>query len=251
MEPSLFPQVIFLRFREAFPIGSSCDSQQDGLMKNSVIAAKFLTALVLSSFPVSAATLSVTGIDWSLGQTVDLSTSGQSKVTFAGIIFAKYENSPVSLFCVDLFTNVGIETFSVNSGSVDLLVNGRRASWLMQTYLPQIANAVQAAAVQVAIWDVVHDGGDGLTHGALRGGATSAQINKLAEQYIAASSGQDSSAGSIFTHVDGPKAKQQLMAPSHFAAAAFGFVVPEPATYLAMGSGLLILGMARRKRNSN
>ena len=133
MEPSLFPQVIFLRFQETFPIGSSCDSQQDGFMKNSVIAAKFLTALVLSSFPVSAAILSVTGIDWSLGQTVDLSTSGQSKVTFAGIIFAKYENSQVSMFCVDLFTNVGIETFSVNSGSVDLLVNGRRASWLMQT----------------------------------------------------------------------------------------------------------------------
>ena len=105
--------------------------------------------------------------------------------------------------------------------------------------------------MQVAIWDIVHDGGDGLTNGALQGGATSAQIIRLAEQYIAASSGQNSSAGSIFTHVDGPKAKQQLMAPGDFAAAAFGFVVPEPTTYLAMGSGLLILGMARRKRNFN
>jgi len=220
-------------------------------MKTSVIAAKFLTALVLSSFPVSAATLSVTGIDWNLGQMVDLSTSGQSKVTFAGIIFAAYENSPVSVFCVDLFTNVGIETFSVNSASVDLVLNGRRAAWLMQTYLPQIANAGQAAAVQVAIWDVVHDGGDGLRNGALQGGATSAQVVQLAEQYIAASSGQESSAGSVFTHVDGPKARQQLMAPDNFTAAAFGFVVPEPATYLAMGSGLLILGLARRKRNSD
>ncbi len=220
-------------------------------MKTSVIAAKFLTALVLSSFPVSAATLSVTGIDWNLGQMVDLSTSGQSKVTFAGIIFAEYANSPVSLFCVDLFTNVGVETFPVTAGSVDLVANGRRAAWLMQTYLPQIASADQAAAVQVAIWDVVHDGGDGLTNGALRGGATSASVVQLAEQYIAASSGQGSTAGSIFTHVDGPTAKQQLMAPGSFTAAAFGFVVPEPATYLAMGSGLLILGLARRKRNSN
>ncbi|MCX6608830.1 MAG: PEP-CTERM sorting domain-containing protein [Acidobacteria bacterium] len=220
-------------------------------MKTSVIAAKFLTALVLSSFPVSAASLSVTGIDWNLGQMVDLSTSGQSKVTFAGIIFAEYANSPVSLFCVDLFTDVGIETFSVNAGSVDLVLNGRRASWLMQTYLPLIANADQAAAVQVAIWDVVHDGGDGLTNGALQGGATPTSVVQLAEQYIAASSGQGTTAGGIFTHVDGPTARQQLMAPGNFTAAAFGFVVPEPATYLAMGSGLLILGLARRKRNSN
>jgi len=220
-------------------------------MKTSVIAAKFLTALVLSSFPVSAATLSVTGIDWNLGQMVDLSTDGQSKMTFAGIIFAEYENSPVSLFCVDLFTNVGIETFSVNSAGVNLVTNGRRAAWLMQTYLPQIANTDQAAAVQVAIWDVVHDGGDGLTNGALRGGATSAPVIQLAEQYIAASAGQKNTAGSVFTHIDGPKARQQLMAPGNFTATAFGFVVPEPATCFAMGSGLLILGLARRKRNSD
>ena len=251
MEPWLFPQVIFLRFREPFPIGSRSRSRQDGFMKTSVIAAQFLTALALTSFPVSAATLSVTGIDWSLGQMVDLSANGQSKVTFAGIIFAEYENSPVSVFCVDLFTNIGIETFSVDAESVDLVMNGRRASWLLQTYLPQIANADQAAAVQVAIWDVVHNGGDGLTNGTLRGGATSAQVIQLAEQYITASGGQENTAGSVFTHVDGPKAKQQLMAPGNFTAAAFGFVVPEPATYLAMGSGLLILGMVRRKRNLN
>ena len=103
----------------------------------------------------------------------------------------------------------------------------------------------------MAIWDVVHDGGDGLTNGALQGGATSAQVIQLAEQYIAASGGQENTAGSVFTHVDGPKAKQQLMAPGSFTTAAFGFVVPEPATYLAMGSGLLILGLVRRKRNSN
>ncbi len=82
---------------------------------------------------------------------VDLSAGGQSKVTFAGIVLAEYENSPVFLFCVDLFTNVGIETFSVNFGSVNPMMNGRRASWLLQTYLPRIANADQAAAVQVAV----------------------------------------------------------------------------------------------------
>ena len=193
----------------------------------------------------------MTGIDWNLDHMVDLSTNGQSKVTFAGIIFAAYENSPVSVFCVDFFTSIGIETFSANSASVDLVMNGRRAAWLMQTYLPQIANADQAAAVQVAIWDVVHDGGDGLTNGVLQGGATSAQVIQLAEQLIAASSGQENTAGSIFTHVDGRKAKRQLMAPGNFTAAAFGVVIPEPATYLAIGGGLLILGLARRKRNSD
>ena len=111
MEPRRFPQVIFLGFREPFPIGSRRHCQQDGFMKTAVIAAKFLTAFALASFPVSAATLSVTGIDWSLGQMVNLSTNGQSKVTFAGIIFAEYANSPRSLFCVDLFTNIGTRRF--------------------------------------------------------------------------------------------------------------------------------------------
>jgi hypothetical protein len=218
-------------------------------MKTSAIATNILMALALISFPMSASTLSVTGVDYSLGQVVDLSANGQSKVTFAGIIFAEYQNTPVATFCVDLYTAIGIETFGVIANPVDQVINGRRAAWLIQNFLPEIVNADQAAALQVAIWDVVHDSGNGLTNGSLRAGAAPEPVVLLAEQYIVASSGKEVTSGSVFTHVNGPLERQQLMTSANFTPAAFGVTVPEPATFLAMGAGLLILGAARRRRN--
>jgi len=218
-------------------------------MKTSAIATNILMALALISFPMSAATLSVTGIDYSLGQVVDLSANGQSKVTFAGIIFAEYENTPVATFCVDLYTAIGIETFSVIANPVDQVINGRRAAWLIQNFLPEVLNADQAAGLQVAIWDVVHDGGNGLATGSLRAGAAPEPVVLLAEQYIAASIGKEATAGTVFTHTKGPLERQQLMTLASFSPTAFGVSVPEPATFLAMGAGLLVIGTFRRRRN--
>lgn len=198
---------------------------------------------------MSAATLSVTGVDYSLGQMVDLSAHGQSKVTFASIIFAEYENTPVATFCVDLYTSIGIETFGVFANSVDKVINGRRAAWLIQNFLPQVGNADQAAALQVAIWDVVHDAGNGLAAGSLRAGAAPEPVVLLAEQYIQASAGQAVTSGSVFTHTNGPLERQQLMTAASFTPSAFGVTVPEPATFVAIGTGLLILGAARSRRN--
>lgn len=218
-------------------------------MKTSAIATNLLMALALISFPMSASTLSVTGVDYSLGQVVDLSANGQSKMTFAGIIFAEYENTPLATFCVDLYVAIGIETFQVISNPVDQVVNGRRAAWLIQNFLPQVMNADQAAGLQVAIWDVVHDGGNGLGTGSLRAGAAPEPVVLLAEQYILASVDKEVTSGSVFTHVNGPLERQQLMTLASFSPAAFGVTVPEPATYVVMGAGLLILGAARRRRN--
>lgn len=218
-------------------------------MKTSAIATNILMALALISFPASASTLSVTGVDYSLGQVVDLSANGQSKLTFAGIIFAEYENTPVATFCVDLYTAIGIETFGVIANPVDQVINGRRVAWLIQEFLPSVINADQAAALQVAIWDVVHDSGNGLSTGSLQAGATPEPVVTLAEQYILASVDKESSTGSVFTHVNGPLVKQQLMTTVDFTPSAFGVPIPEPATYALFGAGLLALGVVRRRNN--
>jgi hypothetical protein len=93
---------------------------------------------------------------------------------------------------------------SGGSGDQRAAGGGRRAAWLNQTFLPDVSNSDQATALQVAIWDVVHDAGNGLGTGSLRAGATPGPVVTLAEQYILASEGQEGSTGSVFTHVNGP-----------------------------------------------
>jgi PEP-CTERM motif len=98
---------------------------------------------------------------------------------------------------------------------------------------------VTGAALQLALWDVVHDGGDGLDMGLMRSTASIPNdILTQAAAYITASAGQSSSNAVVWESVLGKTEGQQMIGQ-----------VPEPGTIGLLASGLALLGWKARRRS--
>jgi Thioester domain len=92
----------------------------------------------------------------------------------AGVMSIQVDGGPtLDAFCADVFTGIAGSTsynstvFSTNSAPYT------RVAWLIANVLPTIVSGSgtaqqQGAALQVAIWDVIHDSGDGLDAGLLQ-----------------------------------------------------------------------------------
>ena len=111
--------------------------------------------------------------------------------------------------------------------------------------------AIEGAALQLAIWDVIHDSGDGFATGRIRStGNTNAAVLSLAGQWVAASHGQSSTNAQVFTAGPNQRAfhQQLYLTGCALSGNCGGSEVPEPGTLsmLALG-GLGIFFGARRK----
>lgn len=84
---------------------------------------------------------------------------------YAVQILVTANGTPAIAFCVDLFTGISLETYNAICGSPADYTNGLRAAWIVATYGPVVTANLDAAALQLALWDVVHVSGDGLSAG--------------------------------------------------------------------------------------
>jgi hypothetical protein len=179
---------------------------------------------------------------------------------YAGVFLATLNGSTTyPVFCVDLYTDINpgvdynVDVYAPNDPSVvDFSSNLPQAAWLYNTYLPQVNAAsdsnVYGAALQLAIWDVVLDGGDGLTSGVFQldptvTDPTQIAAYNLAASMITASQGQSSLNAAILMNVAGPSGAQTLIT----SADALG-ETPEPSTLVLIGVGILGVGMLKRRR---
>ncbi len=222
-----------------------------------------ILGLALCRMASASTTVTVTGINTAQGQNLYFTEDGTVVQGYAGAIVVNANNASTSVLCVDLFTNISInDVFQVNFLHPQYIdpvntARGSRAAYLFVTQFgtigshlssmnPSLTLAQATAALQFAIWDIIHDGGDGFAAGRIRsssasGQATDTAVLNAAIQHIQFSLNYQSGPtnATVWRHVNGPLVKQQLLG---FYQPGTDHGVPEPGSALLIGGGLGLLG---------
>ena len=186
------------------------------------------------------------------GNTASSTTSVNERIGI-GVLNVSFDGSLQlqDAFCVDRFRYISNGNYTVDLSSPSTIVNGTRAAWLLHDILPQINAAPAgtqqrnlAAALQMAIWDIIQDGGDGFTAGRIRRSTSSSNptdsiILSLANSFITQSNGQSYTNALVLSNVNVNSYTQRLIVDQG---------VPEPSTWALALTGLLWAGLRRAKR---
>ncbi len=220
--------------------------------------------------------------------TIWMSESGTASQGLAGVILITLTDPNGTFYrdtlCVDLFKNIYLGqqySTTVMSPNEAALAYGKQnlglVSWLIDnalvpkqgtftSVLPSVdwvTTPFQGAGIQLAIWDLVEDGGDGLTSGRLRlvPGATDPDVVKWAETYECLALGPQSPScllagisplgpghptNDAFVYINSDNNAQMLEGPKFFDGGPEPN--PEPSTFALIGGGLLAASFAVRKK---
>ncbi len=207
---------------------------------------------VYLSLPSAQASLvlTVTGVGYGVsGIPMLITRPGQSQAAanqYATQIYIRLGSQQHTVYCMDLFTSIGYGNYATDLLYPASYPQGLRAAWILNSYGPLVNNNEAGAALQLALWDVVHDNGDGFAAGSIQLSATAATtLRNAAAAIVTSSAGQTSLNATIFqnTVISNGLPAQNLIA--------MGVIVPEPSTVLLFGAGLaMIVGIRSRSRRS-
>jgi len=207
----------------------------------------FAAATVFTLAAVSqAGLLNVNNI--SRNQIVNISYNGNSETVYAGGFSTTYAGDGRSYlsFCADLDHNQYVPGVSdVTAGTKINVANGQ----LLSNLLTKFADAVdsypyeEAAALQLAVWDIWADGGDGLTKGKFRASGNYRPTETLATYMIKRAKQYTGPADLVVYNVNrvpGENTQGQNLIRA----------VPEPTGIAVAGLGLVAL-LRRRKTSAS
>ena len=211
-------------------------------MNTKTIAVWAALAMSMWTGTASATTLNLVQANTNRGTYLTISYNSVERTSFTGALSFSIDGSVslVDMFCVDLTARAYLNSpYEAVALPPTTLSNGARAAWLFDTFNTSAQSVATGAALQLALWDVVHDGGDGLNLGLLR--STAAIPNDILTQaavYLNASNGQGSASAVVWESVLGKADRQRMIGQ-----------VPEPSTIGLLASGLALLAWkARRKQ---
>jgi hypothetical protein len=228
-----------------------------------MVPKKFILLALLTVCPVLANTLFVNGVDGALGmgsfwihtdQLLGLpgdTAGGNEQVYWAGAIDITVDNYVRQVFCVQLFTEIGIGGAYSTTMDFSDTPNLERLGWLLKNEFP--TTALEGAAFQLAFWDIIEDNGNGFDVGKVSKSTDSDNPTPAARVTAATKYETDSAP---YTAIYGvvyhnttfgvpPVPVQNLMGgpvtdegPSP---------APEPATVLMIFAGLALIGLSRQR----
>lgn len=206
-------------------------------------AIAILAGVVAASAASASDSLTVHSLTSGKYASVAINYFGNALNVYSGPQLASLNGgSTFDAYCVDLdHWNTLPSTYPVDVLSTNLLTNGQRIAYLYNTYATAVATSTQGAALQLAIWDVLVDNGDGLSVGNLKssvGGGILSQANT----YLASSVGQTGEASYLRATGHGSNCDryQDLVGPAT--------PVPGPAAALPFLTSVLAV-RRRAKRN--
>lgn len=175
-----------------------------------------------------------------------------STTTFhAATLEASLNHGPAfDVYCVDLAHHFGIgDSWQVDVVPIgDLEPYGDGIGWLYHTYAASVSgDRIKGASLQTAIWDMVTDGGDGLSKGNFQvsalGSADQESVYDQATLYLSAyGTSSKVGPGSWLRATSHPNSRNQ-----DFVGLAYGPAVPEPAAFTLIATGLAFGAIVRRR----
>jgi hypothetical protein len=210
-----------------------------------------LVALLLVYCGLAAAnSIIVQSVDTPLGeqQTLWINENGtNTQLYWAGGINASVDGTTRVMWCVQLFVDINLNTTYNTVVDWADTPQLQRIGWLVQNVAGFITTQAQGAALQLAIWDIAEDNGDGFTAGKVRkstGTATDPTVLTLAQQYESQSANKlyewvpvyhnvTIVGGTAVQNLIGPLVKDDVIMPA----------APEPGDWMmALGGLALIVG---------
>lgn len=242
-----------------------------------------LIGLLVFAGLASASTITA-NVDWTRGSDLWINENGTpTDAYFAGVVLINLtENGQQysrDTLCVDLFTDIYVGQPYNTTVTDPNSIKGRnlvRVAWLLNNALmptqgPVYSSAIpssdfvttasQGAGIQLAIWDITTDGGDGFSSGRVQastspGNPTNPAVLAWANTYESLSAGRSSDQAFVYVNsaidsglpaqmLEGPIFRDGGPKPQGVTLTGID-PTPEPATCLLAGIALVGLGLVKR-----